>query len=307
MNTVKSQVSILVVMFILAVVIIIAYINFRINREMFDPRPLNTNTSIPVGTYIHRIDNFNLLVSKYRNSDTTIIYYHGRYGNFKLYLPLVEACRAMKVNLVLCDYPGYGLSRKVPDMSSFLSSSRKTYEYVRRTLFPTGKCIVWGESLGGFAALHTISHFSERVYRKEINKSFLPDNLVLLSTFSSIPGIFGIDANYIDVLQLIMPTYNNAQILSYLNVRTTIIHSTEDRFIPFECANILQKSGHSDCEIIKISGDHTSPHFTQENIIELSRRLDMPETDKVKQATEWLNKMGKVVVEFEKRYELTSS
>lgn len=188
----------------------------------------------------------------------TVIFCHGSGGNVSQRSYLVEICDRQKINLVLFDYSGFGLSSGTPDPETLLRNGEAVYQFVTRELAKPEDVISWGESMGGGVASH-LAH------------KFPCHSLVLMATFSSLDDILAIRSGWLykflgGIIRRILPhTLPTFTLLPEIKCPVAIIHSKEDDLIPFKCAELnFAKVSHPNAVLIPIKGGHASPDFSYE-------------------------------------------
>lgn len=192
--------------------------------------------------------------------DRTMIFYHGNSGNISHRDYVIEVCREFGLNLLLVDYRGFGYSDGRPDIKGIMKDSLLAYDYLRTRCSPEN-IIIWGESLGGAAAIHVASNRRCRC-------------LVLISTFSSLddvifdsetPNWFRYPVGHL-VGNTTEPIPSKSKITK-VSCPVIVIHSEEDGFIGFNSAKRLYNSVPHDCKLlIKINGKHSGPVITNQQL-----------------------------------------
>ena len=192
--------------------------------------------------------------------DRTMLFFHGNSGNISHRDYVIEVCREFGLNLLLLDYRGYGYSDGCPEIKGIMQDSILAYDYLR-TLCSPQEIIVWGESLGGAAAVHVASNRNCRC-------------LVLISTFSSLddvifdsdtPSWFRYPTGYL-VKNTVEPLSSKSKIAK-VSCPVIVIHSEEDGYIGFNSAKRLYQSVQHDCKmLIKIEGKHSAPIITNSQL-----------------------------------------
>lgn len=192
-----------------------------------------------------------------------VLYCHGNNDNNSYRDYVVDICKRFHLNLLLVDYRGYGNSSGRPTSDGVVEDAHCAYGYLRRTCQPE-QIIIWGESLGGSAAIRVAA---EQPCCK----------LVLLATFASLPDIFAASKmNKIakgalaTMADLIWDNINSKYWISKIRCPIAIVHSKDDELIPYPNSKILYSSiQHEDKIHIKVSGIHARPIMTKQNLIDL--------------------------------------
>lgn len=182
----------------------------------------------------------------------TVLFCHGNYGNISYNDFFIDICHLQELNLLIFDYSGYGHSHGIPSQNTVIDDGERAYFYLRKFVDPAD-IIVWGMSMGGAIAVYIAS-------RNPCS------SLILQSTFSSLDDIV-IDSQIapyaafllgtLGVLVDKMPSKNR---IGYVQCPIAIMHSRDDRLIPFSNAQRLYDNiSHSCKKFIEIKGGHISP------------------------------------------------
>ncbi len=191
----------------------------------------------------------------------TVLFFHGNTGNISYRDYVIDICHKFKLNLLLVDYRGYGKSDGRCSISGVYRDSLTAYYYLVRNGTRADNIIVWGESLGGAAAIYVAS-------------SVKCGKLILLSSFSNLKELLLYYpepttmtrslAGYIDYLTTPIP--NNTR-LTKVTCPVMIVHSVEDDLIGYECAKSLYNSvSHSRKAILTIKCGHSSPKLEKKHL-----------------------------------------
>lgn len=261
---------------VIIVVLVLAIILFIVNKKLFNPKTkiLYSPTDeyhdiyIPIGNRHGKgyrrskrpnIPCINGWHFKDYGSEKTILYLHGNIGNNGHREYVINMCKNLKINLFLLDYRGYGRSNKHPTAKGICEDSQSAYKYLRNQIGDKN-IIVWGESLGGAAAVWVASQYHCCC-------------LVLASTFSSTDDILGQDPNsgtsskwLAKLVAYATDTLPNKQWIKHVQSPIVILHSPDDEMIPYKCSQILYENAHKSSKKIhiKIGGGHSSPEITKE-------------------------------------------
>ena len=92
-----------------------------------------------------------------------IIFFHGNGELAQEYDDIAEYYNSYKLNFIVCDYRGYGISDGTPTKDNLHEDSRKIFEYINTYLKDnkySGKIIIMGRSLGSASACEIIDNYS---------------------------------------------------------------------------------------------------------------------------------------------------
>jgi esterase/lipase len=186
-----------------------------------------------------------------------VLFFHGTTGNITQRGYIISMCSALRVNLVLAEYPGYYKSSGIACPETFLFSSLKFYDAVVQKYSPKD-IIIWGESLGGCAAIYVAA-------QRECS------SLILCGTFASLADVLVPSiadtwfSNFIFSAFLI--NFPSKDWISSVSCPTTIIHSREDDVIPFSNAEILYSACSAKSKIlVPIDGKHAAPRIKKSSL-----------------------------------------
>ena len=230
-----------------------------------------------------------------KEDDKTILFCHGNNANISYRKYVIDLCNFLSVNLFLFDYRGYGKSTGIPSPGSICADGMIAYNYLRTFCSPQN-IYLWGESLGGAAAVHIASQA-------------VCARLIYMCTFSSLDDIvvtkqsvqrwIGIALS--TVVKTICDVLPSSTKISGVTCPIVVIHSTDDEIIPFECALKLYSSiSHDDKLFLKIRGEHSSPEITQEQMFDLVRFCGFSQNVRKSQngfLEDWLDKLKNNVFE----------
>jgi uncharacterized protein len=201
------------------------------------------------------------LIDKFPGSDV-ILYFHGNSGNISHRDYVVEICEKFKRNLLLVDYRGYGRSDGIPSSEGIHRDSITAYEFLR-TKYESDRIIIWGESLGGSAAIYVASYRECKC-------------LLLLSTFASLEDVIFNHNNSIILrligygVRLIVNPIPSKEWIGNVNCPVAIMHSKEDELIPYCNSKILYDNvSHCNKMFLTIKGEHGEPEISEEQLKDL--------------------------------------
>ena len=155
--------------------------------------------------------------------DLAILVCHGNGGNLTYISKLYGRLAATGANILLFDYRGYGNSEGKPSEEGTYRDAQAAYAWLRQKGFATTNIFVYGESLGGGVA-------SELALREPVG------GLILQSTFTSTPDVGALMFPFLPVHLISAIKYDTHTRLPRLHLPVLIMHSRDDRLIPFSLA-----------------------------------------------------------------------
>lgn len=175
-------------------------------------------------------------------SAPTIIYLHGNAGNIGHRLVnAIELYRAIKCNIVLMEYRGFGLSEGKPTEKGLYKDVCATLAFLnKRNDICKSKVILFGRSLGGAVAIGTVHKILTMANSEEL---IHPAALIIENTFTSVPDISrflftGNSRSCFARLFRIVPDwfyksrYNSIGKISKISLPTLFLSGLSDELIP---------------------------------------------------------------------------
>lgn len=194
----------------------------------------------------------------------TVLFFHGNYGNISYREYVWRICQQFELNLMLVDYRGYGKSNGDPTPGGICQDGLIAYDYLLDRVEDPNKIVIWGESLGGSVATYVAANRRCRC-------------LLLLCTFASIEDVifrneyipWWIKSSGLIIKHLIDNVPSKERIMKVKDP-VIVMHSIDDELINYENANILFNNvQHNFKDLITIGGGHSTPKFTQDDLIRL--------------------------------------
>ena len=200
-----------------------------------------------------------------------VLYFHGNNDNISYRKYVIDICNLLKLNLLLVDYRGYGESSGLPDSLSLLKDAKTTYKYITKH-YNWNDVIIWGESLGGIAAIWTAHKYKANC-------------LVLLSTFSDIKTVIkqlGVNPGVQNMIKKFANSklMNNGKWIRDVKIPTVIMHSQEDDILPYVNAKLNYDAVSAEKKkLITIQGQHAHPFFTDKQLYDLLHFIDIDDSE----------------------------
>ncbi|AFY71143.1 alpha/beta hydrolase fold protein [Thalassoporum mexicanum PCC 7367] len=186
-----------------------------------------------------------------------VLFCHGNGGNISNRLDYIAIFNRLGFSTLMVNYRGYGESDGKPSEEGTYMDMETAWKYLtEERLIPPERILVYGESLGGGVASH-------------IAKKYRPGGLILASTFTRLNDRAAELYPFIPIRLLSKFSYNNIDRLPEIDSPVLVIHSSDDRVIPFHHGQALYAAANEPKEFTEISGDHnagfldSAPTYTQ--------------------------------------------
>ncbi|NND58988.1 MAG: alpha/beta fold hydrolase [Gammaproteobacteria bacterium] len=181
-------------------------------------------------------------------SPATLLYLHGNAGNISHRLDLLRLFYEMGISVMIIDYRGYGRSDGAPSELNTYHDALLGWHYLvnERDRDPQ-QLVIFGRSLGGAVA----AWLAEQV---------TPGALVLESTFASIPDMARVHYPWVPAA-LSRIRYDTLSRIDSIDCPILIMHSREDRDIPFSQAEQLLAAAGDNATPVEVQGGHNTTHI----------------------------------------------
>lgn len=158
----------------------------------------------------------------------TVIYFYGNGESISVSLAESQAFRRIGFNVLIPDYPGYGMSGGKPSGSGIYAAADACYEYLTTSQHVAPQRIaVVGRSLGGAAAIYLAAKHPLGA-------------LITLSAFRTLAEIAGNTVHHLFPTGfLVLHRLDNIGRMPQVHCPTLIIHGTDDELVPFDSAAAL--------------------------------------------------------------------
>ena len=174
----------------------------------------------------------------------TVVFFHGNASDRTDFMSQGLLLHQRGWGVVLSSYPGYSGNPGKPTESSLMAGARATLA----TLTPrVGPIIVWGHSLGSGVAARMASEARAA-------------GLVLEAPYTSLVDVAALRYPYVPVRWLMLDRFDTQSLLERIQVPVLIVHSVDDRTIPFAMGRELAARLGERATFVQMSGLGHYPH-----------------------------------------------
>ncbi len=239
---------------------ICAYMYFYQEKIIFQPRRELTRTPADLDLEFEdlflttadgvRINAWYLPAAGDAGSAPTLLFFHGNAGNMSDCLETLQIFHSLRLNVLIIDYRGYGLSEGEPSEHGSYLDGEAAWEWLRRRGTEPERIILAGRSLGGGIATELASRYPVRA-------------LILESTYTSMPAIAQDVYPFIPAAWLVRHKYNNLKKLQHIRCPILVIHSRDDDYIKIKHGRTLYRALKPGTmkQFAEIRGDHGSGYL----------------------------------------------
>lgn len=177
-------------------------------------------------------------------SPFTILFCHGNGGNIMHRLDTISMFHAMGLSVFVFDYRGYGRSQGKPSEVGTYRDARAAFDWLTQTKGVAAQQVVLlGRSLGGSVAAQLAGQVDARA-------------LVIESAFTSYPDMGARMYPYMPVRLFARFRYNTRAHLAKVQCPVLVMHSTEDKLVPFEFGRRLFEAAPEPKQFVELRGGH---------------------------------------------------
>ena len=177
-------------------------------------------------------------------AEKTVLFFHGNGGNISHRGDSLYIFHKLKLNILIIDYPGYGGSEGEPSEKGLYQSATAAWQYlVSDKKINPENIIIFGRSLGGAVAVDLASRVKA-------------GGVVLESTFSSVRDVVDIAFPILSDFIYLRYSFNSFHKIKKVAAPVLVVHSPDDRVIPFVTGQKLFSAVKSEKKFLQIEGGH---------------------------------------------------
>jgi hypothetical protein len=196
----------------------------------------------------------------------TIVFFHGNACDLGHTRKFVEALAGFcKVNVISVEYPGYGvLNNTRPCTSSFLAACTNIVQHIveRMDVLPS-RLILYGQSLGGAAALH-VAAYLQKYHKMRVG------GVITQSAFASVQqmaaaissNVLGSWLGPLCSSLCVVERLDNVTAVSQLHSNTPLLlmHGSKDNVVPLEHMHMLfdARASKNTYTVIAVGANHNN-------------------------------------------------
>ncbi|QPJ66501.1 MAG: alpha/beta hydrolase [Candidatus Nitrohelix vancouverensis] len=180
----------------------------------------------------------------------TLLWFHGNAGNITHRLDNIQKLQALRLNIFIFDYRGYGKSEGKPDEMGLYADSQAAYDYLVkvRNIVPEW-LILFGRSLGAACAVETALHNPAA-------------GLIVESGFTSASDMAREMFPLFSLGWAIQSKMNSLEKIPRLTLPKLIAHGSQDEIVPFSMGQRLYSAAKEPKEFYAIEGaGHNDTYF----------------------------------------------
>lgn len=185
-----------------------------------------------------------------RQARATVLLSHGNAGNISDRLETIRILNSLNLNVFIYDYSGYGKSDGSPSEETTYQNALDAWNYlIEEKQITHDQIIVMGRSLGGAVAAWLA-----------VKKT--PAALMLESSFTSAVNLAKEIYPFFPVRLMMKYEYPTAEYLQQVSLPLMVLHSEDDRLVPFHHGKELYELARSPKTFFTMKGAHGNSHVT---------------------------------------------
>ena len=183
------------------------------------------------------------------NITKTILHFHGNTGSLLGQYSAIKPLLEKDVQIFVFDYSGFGFSKGEATRANLLTDGVAAIKYLKnRADVKNTKLILYGQSYGGHLAVCVASNAAQDYDLLVAEGAF--SNHKDLSAFGASP-FFGFMSRI-----FVKEIYSGTKMIKKVTQPVLIIHSTEDKVIPFKMGEKLFNNAKQPKYFLKVKGGH---------------------------------------------------
>ncbi len=175
----------------------------------------------------------------------TILQFHGSGGNLIYHHNIIAPLAEQGFQVFIFDYSGYGLSEGKATRKNVEIDAYSAFEYfINKPEVKGSKIIIFGQSYGGYLAAIVCTENQEKI-----------DAMIIEASFTSHRA----EASYtVPIIGYLVKNgkYTTTKKIREYNKPLLIVHSIDDKRIPFGMAEEIYNNANEPKELFKIEKDH---------------------------------------------------
>ena len=182
-------------------------------------------------------------------SKATILFCHGNAGNISQRIDVIYLFSKLGLNVFIFDYRGYGRSQGSPSEEGLYRDAQSAYKYlIEKRNLKEESIVVYGKSIGANVAIELCS---------KVKTAALISESAFTSALEMGKKLFP----FLPVKWFISIKYDALSKIKDISVPKLIIHSKDDRIIPFKHGRKLFEAAPEPKEFYPMRGGHNEALF----------------------------------------------
>jgi fermentation-respiration switch protein FrsA (DUF1100 family) len=172
----------------------------------------------------------------------TVVFFYGNGACLASMGDVFEGFRRLGVNVLMPEYPGYGMSGGKPSENGFYAAADAAYDYaVQRPGLDPDRIVSAGWSMGSAVAIDLAS-------RRKVS------SLVVVSAFTTLPAVAHALVRWFPTSLIIRSRFDNLAKIPLVSCPVFIARGTRDTLVPPSMSDKLAEAAKTGVTSYKVSG-----------------------------------------------------
>lgn len=180
----------------------------------------------------------------------TLLFFHGNAGNISHRLASLQIFNSLGLSVLIIDYRGFGKSGDSPSVNGTAIDALAAWNWLleKKQLRPE-QIILFGRSLGGAVAA-------------SLAQKTQPAGLIIESSFTTLYDVGKFLFPLLPVNWFLPQDYDSIAMLKNKTVPLLVVHSKEDKLIPYALGRKIFEAYTGPKSFLEISGSHNEGFYT---------------------------------------------
>jgi len=253
-------------LFLLVCVLSVTFATAQMDDKFYYPskelKPIEWTNYEEVQYKVDRDTIYALILKPYKKPTATIIYCHGAGGNVTHYIPLTKILVEHGFQVIMSSFRGYGKSTGIPTHVNIASDGQMLFDSLTKMDgVKETQIVLYGASMGSQIATHLAKNNQDKI-----------EGLILegaLSSFGDIAAFYTPEYKYFLENNFVTPYSAKTDIKEIDKISKLIIHSEEDKDVPFTQGQTLFENAPEPKELLVFEGNHLEAiHIETDKVID---------------------------------------
>jgi len=248
-------------LFLFITAFFLQFVNAQMDDKFYFPNKITHPINLPHEEFSLKVeqDSITGVFFKKENPKATLVFFHGAGGNVTFFQKMVTPFLNANYQVIMIDFRGYGKSSGIPTHLNISKDGQQFFKYLKnKKEIKNTKIILYGQSLGTQIATHLAKENSKDISMLILDGAF--------TSFTDLACSYKPEAKDVIKKYLVSP-YSAKEDIKLVSVPKILIHSKEDKDIPFALGKELFETASEPKNFIEYSGDHIKALIINPDVI----------------------------------------
>ena len=237
------------------------FANAQMDDKFYFPNKIINPISLPHEEFSLKVeqDSITGIFFKKENPNATLVFLHGAGGNVTYFQKMATPFLNANYQVIMVDFRGYGKSSGTPTHLNVAKDGQQFFDYLKnRKEIKNTKIILYGQSLGTQIATHLAKENSKDISMLILDGAF--------TSFTDLACSYKPEAKDVIKKYLVSP-YSAIEDIKLVSVPKILIHSKEDKDIPYALGKELLEAATEPKYFLEYSGAHINALIINPDLI----------------------------------------